>query len=513
MHQPRSLRAVEADTWPSRIGIINDYIRIPYANGSSFASQHLYRSFSDRGHEVVVMGPDDGGNPNELPARHVALPSLPFRMHPGVFLPFPSKAALARAAAADLDVVLGQAGSALLEMGVWLRRVHRVPLLCVNTIHLPSVFTVVLPDCLHRVGAAKTLLQSTIVPWLEQQFVKSYNESDGLIVLSAGLRDYWHDRGVRVPIHIIPRAIERKVFDAPSHDDPFPRHMSRGQRLLVVCRHTREKSVDRLLRIFATLIAPAAPDACLALVGDGPEHQALKDLASELGIEHRVHFAGEQRLTEMVDWYRHADVFVYASLSETYGQVVSEALWCGLPAVAFADGMGVSHQIDDGETGTLVSPGPDEDAANWRFANAALALLRDPARRAALGATARANALERCDPSRTIARYYEAFDSARRHIRTSAPLSWVGSLTTQLRLVRWAYLHLLIAASGYVRPPVVVNRNGRRQPGWEELRREEPALVPVARATARRPQSLLRLHRESIDELDAALASRPAATR
>ena len=40
-------------------------------------------------------------------------------------------------------------------------------------------------------------------------------------------------------------------------------------------------------------------------------------------------------------WYRHADVFVYTSLSETYGQVVSEALWCGLPVVAFVDDKGV----------------------------------------------------------------------------------------------------------------------------------------------------------------------------
>jgi hypothetical protein len=45
--------------FPQRIGILNDYVRIPYANGSSFASQLLYREFSERGHDVTVIGPSD----------------------------------------------------------------------------------------------------------------------------------------------------------------------------------------------------------------------------------------------------------------------------------------------------------------------------------------------------------------------------------------------------------------------------------------------------------------------
>ncbi|HWP06259.1 MAG TPA: glycosyltransferase family 4 protein, partial [Polyangiaceae bacterium] len=68
-----------------RIGILNDYVRVPYANGSSFASQLLYREFTARGHEVTIIGPQDPeATSADLPRHHVSLPSVPLRIHPGV---------------------------------------------------------------------------------------------------------------------------------------------------------------------------------------------------------------------------------------------------------------------------------------------------------------------------------------------------------------------------------------------------------------------------------------------
>jgi len=46
-------------SWLRHVGLLNDYVRIPYANGSSFATQFLYREFRARGQEVTVVGPDD----------------------------------------------------------------------------------------------------------------------------------------------------------------------------------------------------------------------------------------------------------------------------------------------------------------------------------------------------------------------------------------------------------------------------------------------------------------------
>lgn len=419
------------------------------------------------------MGPRDPvATPADLPRRHVELPSVPVRMHPGVRMPFPTREALATVVAQNFDLVLGQTNTALMELGVWLRRTRGVPMLCVNTVHLASVYEVILPDALHASARVKGFCEGTIVPYLETQSVRTYNESDGLIVLSDGLKSYWRERGVRVPIHVIPRSIDPSVFDGRDRPDPFPENAPRGHRLLCICRHTREKSVSRLMRIFAELIAPAVPDATLTLVGDGPDHDVFRAEALELGIAHRTFFPGEQALGDISSWYQHADVFVYASLSETYGQVISEALWSGMPVVAFEDGMGVSQQIESGKNGILVPPGPDERASNWRFAGEVAAFLRDPVRRQVFGHAARRLSRDRSNVDRAVARYYDAFESAREHCLRTRHGARDRAI---LPIARWAALHAATAALGTLRAPAVVNRNGQRQPSWDEIGLVGPA--------------------------------------
>ncbi|HEY8946832.1 MAG TPA: glycosyltransferase, partial [Polyangiaceae bacterium] len=199
---------------PRHIGILNDYVRIPYANGSSFASQFLYREFTRRGHDVTVLGPREPGAENaELPRRTVLFDSVPLSNHPGVFLAMPSSQSLARAAGAGFDVLLAQTGSGLLDLGVWLRAGAGVPLLCVNTIHLPSVYNVLLPDALNARADVTEFFDEGLIPRIERLTASAYNQSDGLIVLSEGLERYWRERGVTVPIHVIPRAVDPSLFD------------------------------------------------------------------------------------------------------------------------------------------------------------------------------------------------------------------------------------------------------------------------------------------------------------
>src|ERR1041384_5244876 len=95
--ESESATARRPGQWPERLGILNDYVRIPYANGSSFASQFLYREFKKRGHRVTVIGPDDPETkPCDLPERAVSFVSLPLRNHPGVHLALPSQRRLRR---------------------------------------------------------------------------------------------------------------------------------------------------------------------------------------------------------------------------------------------------------------------------------------------------------------------------------------------------------------------------------------------------------------------------------
>ncbi|HEY2734236.1 MAG TPA: glycosyltransferase [Polyangiales bacterium] len=453
---------------PKRIGILNDYVRVPYANGSSFASQFLFREFVARGHIVSVVGPHDpAATPRDLPPHCVALTSGPLRNHPGVRVPLPTARGLREVVAQHFDLVLGQAGSELLDLGVWLRAKHGVPFLAVNTIHLPSVYNVILPDRLNQSARVRALFERRIVPWLERRSSAIYNQSDGLIVLCRGLERYWRERGVRVPIYVIPRAIEPKIFDAPAALDPFSPRAKAGQRLLCICRHTREKNLTRLIQIFARFIAPNAPEATLTLVGDGPDHDRFRADAQRLGVGDRVFFPGEHPLTRTVDFYRHADLFVYASLSETYGQVVSEALWCGLPVVALADGMGVSDQVQSGHDGILIERDRGPEQADWRFGSEVVSLLRHPNVRRALSSQAIANARQRCDPERSVQRYYAAFRSASQHCQQARRHGRPGAQA--LTILRWVAINALLIALGLLRAPAIVNRHGRRQPSWTEL--------------------------------------------
>jgi 1,2-diacylglycerol 3-alpha-glucosyltransferase len=464
---PAQADAVSVPEWPKRIGILNDYVRIPHANGSSFASQFLYREFKKRGHRVTVIGPDDPtSKPADLPEHAISFVSLPLRNHPGVHLALPSRDRLQLLEHERLDVVLAQTGSALLEAGVWLRARRGVPLVCVNTIHLPSVYNVVLPEALYQTRADQAF-RDHVIPWVEEQAVSAYNQGDGLVVLAEGLKSYWEARGVRVPIHVIPRAVDPAVFDAGDGADPFPAAAMRGGRLLVVCRQTREKGVAELLEIFAKFVAPVVPQATLTLVGDGPDRDTFMELALRMGVEQRVFFAGEQALGAIPSFLKHADVFVYTSLSETYGQVVSEAQWCRLPVVALADGMGVSQQIEHERTGLLIDPDGDPEQVKWRFAKAVLRLLREPRERDRLRSEAAEQVRRRARPELSIARYYEAFAAAQQHYEQSAKDEAPASLREVRSLARWTGLHLTLAGMGLLRPPTIINRSHARQPNWD----------------------------------------------
>ncbi len=448
---------------PLRVAILSDFTRIPYANGAAFQTRFLYQELRRCGHEVTVIGPrDPDATPDELAPGTIELPSVPLKTYPGVHIPLPLAAWVYDPSRWNFDIVFAQTTTMLMEFGIWLREMKGIPLLCVNTTHLVAAYDVLLPEKLSKNELLQAGVHITLRRPFEKLFAGIYNKSDGLVVLSDGLRSYWRECGVTAPIHVIPRAISPEIFDRPLGPDPFT-HLdaSSGPRLLCAGRHTREKSQDRVIRIFARQIAAKNEKATLTMLGDGPDMPFYQRVAKEEGVEDRVFFTGEVPFTQMPDWYAYADAFVHASLSETYGNVMGEALWCGTPTVAFADGMGVSSQIKDGVNGVLLSPGKGtagEAEADAAFGRAVHELLADPQMRARLGKGAARVARERCAPAAVQQKMADAFQHAQDHLAAcglrpavSRPkaMQW---LTTFQHFRPWTTVMSGIYLFGHLRP-------------------------------------------------------------
>jgi glycosyltransferase involved in cell wall biosynthesis len=178
-----------------------------------------------------------------------------------------------------------------------------------------------------------------------------YRALDRVLVPSRWIGDVV--RGLGVPadrIEVVPRGIDLARFSPTWRTaDAFAQHApGHGPTLLYVGRLSREKGLDRVLAAFVG-IARELPDARLVIVGDGPLRAELE----RAPIANCV-FTGQVTGPELSRLYASADVFVFLSETETFGNVVVEAQASGLPALV-AHGA-TSELIVHGVTGFAVDP-------------------------------------------------------------------------------------------------------------------------------------------------------------
>jgi glycosyltransferase involved in cell wall biosynthesis len=128
------------------------------------------------------------------------------------------------------------------------------------------------------------------------------------------------------------------------------------RRIVWVGRMMRNKNPRLLLEAFALVARDS--DALLTYVGDGPERGSLEARTIELGLAGRVTFTGYE--ADPYRWILASDLLVVSSDHEGFGNVLVEALHCGLRVVSTDCGAGV-HEILEGRYGTIVPVG-DRDA-------------------------------------------------------------------------------------------------------------------------------------------------------
>ena len=175
------------------------------------------------------------------------------------------------------------------------------------------------------------------------------------------------------------RGVDLDRFDPRLRDA----EMFGGKVNVMYCgRLTREKGVDLLADAFLRA-REEDPRLHLVLAGGGPEEAVLRERLGDHGT-----FMGWLSGSDLPTAYASADAFLFASRTDTFGQVILEAQASGLPVVAVAEG-GPMSLIAHGETGLLAEPTPEA------LASALLSVVRTPALRERLRKTALATVQER----------------------------------------------------------------------------------------------------------------------
>lgn len=248
------------------------------------------------------------------------------------------------------------------------------------------------------------LLPRAIGGALARRFTRSQcAQLRAIIAPSEPMRALLTQYGVDTRIEVIPTGLPSDRFalgDGARFRATYNIDRERPM-LLYVGRVAHEKNIEFLLQMFVEL-RRVRPDAMLTIAGEGPARSHLLSLAMRLGVAQDVHFIGYlNRDGALADCYAAADVFVFASRTETQGLVLLEALAQGRPVVSTAH-LGTASILRSG-CGARVAP----EKADV-FAQAVADLLDDPARAERLSVQARDYALSWASASmaRRLAQLY-----------------------------------------------------------------------------------------------------------
>jgi L-malate glycosyltransferase len=188
------------------------------------------------------------------------------------------------------------------------------------------------------------------------------------VVPSGFLREVFAVHGFAA--QVVPNIVDLARF-APAPQRPF------GARFLVARNLEPIYDNATALRAF-DLVRKQLPQARLTVAGSGPELEALRSLAGELGLDAAVDFSGRQEVDAMAELYRRSDIVLNPALADNMPNSLLEAMASGVPVVT-TDVGGIGFVVRDMHTALLVRPG-----APVEMAAAALRLAADPGLRSQL---------------------------------------------------------------------------------------------------------------------------------
>ena len=397
---PRAQGRARADR-PLRIGFLS-YRSHPRSGGQGVYVRHVTKALADEGHQVdVISGPPYP----ELDARVrlIPLPSLNLYDAPNAFLALHRRNLHSLADLAEWAIhnaggfgepyAFGRRAFAYLRERLGSYDVlHDNQTLAPGMLRLQKAGARLVTTIHHPISVDRRLaLEAASTPTARLGTRRWYRfvgmqarvarRLERIVVVSASTKaDVVRDFGVRPErMSVVYNGIDTEVFR------PLADTERRAHRIVATASaDVPLKGLTVLLHAFAHLRAKH-PQADLVIIGAMREGSGTETLVRTLGLGDKVRFTGSVGPDEIVRCYSEAAVAVVPSLYEGFGLPAGEAMACGVPVVSTTGGA-LPEVV--GNAGLLVPPGDPE-----MLAAALSALLKDPARRALLGAQGRSRIL------------------------------------------------------------------------------------------------------------------------
>lgn len=333
------------------IGIFTDTY-FPEVSGVATSIRTLRDELEMRGHNVYIFTTTSAGLKNKVDEDEciIRFGSIPF-------ISFTDRRISMRGAAKaqqlakkyKLDIIHTQTEFGMGVLGKVTAHTNKIPVL--HTYHT------LYREYLHYVMNGK-LLKPIHVKLLFKMFLADVY---GCICPSRRVEKEVRSYGIdKLPLRVIPTGIDINKFtqdDALEADkyrcDIREKHGYTDENIVLLSlgRLSYEKNIQAVISALPDMVV-AKPEIRLLIVGEGPYHEDLANLASDLGVEDYVEFVGMINNDEVNHYYYAADYFVNASTSETQGLTYSEAMASSLQVIAHGNDY-LEDLIDDPSLGSL----------------------------------------------------------------------------------------------------------------------------------------------------------------
>lgn len=328
-----------------RIAIVAE-VFLPKIDGVVGRTVNLIQQLLHNGDDVVVVCPEVSEYRNS-PVPLIEFPSFPCASYPEYAIGRPDRRFIEELKAFRPDVIhfLNPFAFGFQCYDLLSRSDLRVPVL--------FSFHTLYGEFVKQYPGLGTL--SPLIWWL----MKSYhNMADRNLTVSAFMAEDLRNRGFE-KVALWPPAVDCTKFNPELKSASMRRRLSgnhpESPLLLTVSRLASEKNVG-----FLTEVLQRVPEATLAIVGGGPQREELVRRFSP----YKAHFIGYLQGEELAAAYASADAFIYASETETMGNVILEAMAAGLPVIA-ANAGGVTSLVDHGSNGFLFTPRNASEASRY----------------------------------------------------------------------------------------------------------------------------------------------------